>query len=242
MDWIFLAALAGVALACLAISYDIACQWQVHLLPRSKKIAEGVKDRAEQVAANTPESERVAISTVFPDLNDFEIQFALPVWHAEAHEVSCQTQNSLSYAVGVGRTDGEGIERTWSVLNPVGFATKEMGDGARHDAIENKVDHINFEKNINQGAPSDTARILGRITETFAGNTLARKLIVAIAERDKQVAAFRDVDSTLDRSLRRDWKQRIQDWVVDRSKPNPYCLEGGKSGTWASIDTDATES
>jgi hypothetical protein len=57
----------------------------------------------------------------------------------------------LSYAVGVGRTDGEGIERTWAILNPLGYSTKEMGKGAHHDAIENKVDHLNFEKNIGQG-------------------------------------------------------------------------------------------
>ncbi|KAJ6568311.1 hypothetical protein DFH09DRAFT_918130 [Mycena vulgaris] len=126
MDYIFLSAIAGVAVLCLAISYDIACQWKVNLPARARKIAE-----------TTP---------IMTNLDDFEIQFALPIWHAVAHEVSCQTENSLSFAVGVGRTDGEGIERTWAVLNPVGFATKEMGDGARHDAIENKIDHVNFEK------------------------------------------------------------------------------------------------
>ncbi|KAJ7890043.1 hypothetical protein B0H13DRAFT_2341227 [Mycena leptocephala] len=120
-------------------------------------------------------------------------------------------RRTVELPVGVGRTDGEGIERTWAVLNPVGFSTKEMGEGARHDAIENKVDHLNFEKNTGQG------------------KTLARKLIVAIAERDKQVAAFKDVDSTLEHDLRNDWKKQIDDWLVDRSKPNPYCLEGGKS-------------
>ncbi|KAJ7816808.1 hypothetical protein B0H13DRAFT_1923357 [Mycena leptocephala] len=183
-------ALAGVALLCLTISYDIACQWRIHLLERAKKI-EG-KRRAVEIPTRAED-------------------FCLPVWHAQAHEVLCQTDNSLSYALGVGRTDGEGIERTWAVLNPVGFATKEMGEGGRHDAIENKIDHMNFEKNVNQG------------------KTLARKLIVAIAERDKQVAEFKDVDSTLERSLRGEWKTQIEEWIVDRSKPNPYCLPGGKS-------------
>ncbi|KAJ7104597.1 hypothetical protein C8R44DRAFT_887052 [Mycena epipterygia] len=192
MDYILLSALAGVAILLLAISYDIACQWKVHLPERAKKIAE-----------TTPITTR---------LDDFEIQYALPVWHAVAHEITCQTQNSLSFAVGVGRTDGEGIERTWAVLNPIGFATKEMGDGARHDAIKNKVDHLNWEKNLGQG------------------NMLARKIIVAIAERDKQVAAFKEVDGSLHKSLRRDWKARITAWIEDREKPNPYCLEGGKSG------------
>ncbi|KAJ7432257.1 hypothetical protein B0H11DRAFT_1760772 [Mycena galericulata] len=195
MDYIFLSALAGVAVLLLAISYDIACQWKVNLPARAKKIE-----------ATTP---------ITTKLEDYEIQYALPVWHAVAHEVGCQTQNSLSFAEGVGRTDGEGIERTWAILNPVGFSTKEMGDGARHDQIENKVDHLNFEKNIGQGTGWDT---------------LARKLIVAIAERDKQVQNFLDVDESLSSDLRKEWAGRIKAWVGDRSQPNPYCLEGGKDG------------
>ncbi|KAJ7247678.1 hypothetical protein B0H12DRAFT_1072894 [Mycena haematopus] len=43
-----------------------------------------------------------------PAIDSLEIQYALPVWHAGAHETICQTENSLSYAGGVGRTDGEG--------------------------------------------------------------------------------------------------------------------------------------
>ncbi|KAJ7606430.1 hypothetical protein B0H17DRAFT_1221752 [Mycena rosella] len=102
MDYIFLSALIGVAILWLLISYDIACQWKVHLLERAKKIR--------------------AATSIPTNLDNFEIQFALPVWHAEAHEMTCQMQNSLSFAVGMGRTDGEGIERTWAVLNPLGFA------------------------------------------------------------------------------------------------------------------------
>ncbi|KAJ6455127.1 hypothetical protein C8R47DRAFT_996905, partial [Mycena vitilis] len=130
MDYIFLSALMGVSVLALAISYDIVCQW--------KKIEN----------SEMKDSERPAL---LAQLEDFEIQFALPVWHAAAHETSCQSQNSLSYTEGVGRTDGEGIERTWAVLNPLGFSTKEMGYGARQDALENKIDHLNFEKNTRAG-------------------------------------------------------------------------------------------
>lgn len=131
IDYIVLMALMGVTLLAIALSYDIMCQWKLHLQARAKKIEDAM-----------------GLST---HLADFEIVYGLPVWHAAAHETSCQTQNSLSYAEGVGRTDGEGIERTWSVLNPLAYSTKEMGKGARHDAIENKVDHMNFEKNVGQG-------------------------------------------------------------------------------------------
>ncbi|KAJ7687974.1 hypothetical protein B0H16DRAFT_1753198 [Mycena metata] len=191
MDYILLSALLGITLVALTISYDIACQWKINLATRAAKIEKDAD-----------------LST---RLEDFEIQFALPVWHAAAHEVTCQMENSLSYTAGVGRTDGEGIERTWAILNPLGFSTKEMGAGARHDVLENKVDHINWEKNIGQG------------------DTLARKLIVAIAERDKQVAEFVEIDQSLGKRMRAKWQKKVDDWRADRSQANPYVLAGGKA-------------
>ncbi|KAJ6602497.1 hypothetical protein DFH09DRAFT_1301519 [Mycena vulgaris] len=190
MDYIVLSSIIGLTLLWLTISYDIACQWQINLAARMEKMPEALKLGSE-----------------------VEIQYGLPVWHAAAHETECQVKNSLNYLEGVGRTDGEGIERTWSGLNPAGWATKEMGKGARHDSLEDRIDHHNWEKNIRQG------------------DTLARKLVVAIGERDTQVAAFTDVDSTLRSELRKDWQAKIDTWIADRSKPSPYETAGGrKSG------------
>ncbi|KAF7296424.1 CxC2 domain-containing protein [Mycena chlorophos] len=93
---------------------------------------------------------KISAPEITTRLADYAIDFALPVWHAAAH--------------------GEGIERTWAILNPVSYSTKEMSEGHRHDAIEEKVGHINFRKNIGQG------------------DTLARKMIIAIKERDRQCA------------------------------------------------------
>ncbi|KAF7351692.1 CxC2 domain-containing protein [Mycena sanguinolenta] len=190
MDYILLSAVLGVTAMYLAISYDIACQWQINLPMRMAAMPEHL----------------------LLDLLAVTVMFALPVWHAAAHERECQAQNSLSYLPGVGRTDGEGIERTWSHLNPLGWATKEMNVGARHDAIEDKVDHLNFEKNINQ--------------ET----TLPRKLILAIDERDRQVALFTQVDKTLKKGLRKEWQTQIDEWRKNKAKPNPYRLAEGKDG------------
>ncbi|KAJ7050768.1 hypothetical protein C8F01DRAFT_1343613 [Mycena amicta] len=193
MDYILMQALAGPRVKCLVVSYDIACQWKQLLRERVINIMDH---------SNLPAT-----------LDDFDyIGFGLPVWHAAAHEESCQAANSLSFLVGIGRTDGEGIERTWAVLNPIGFATKEMGQGNRHDTIDDKVDHINFEKNVGEG------------------EMLARKLVIAVAERDRQVAEFIEVDSSLNESLRRDWMRQVNEWLADRSKPNPYVLAQGKDG------------
>ncbi|KAJ7716269.1 hypothetical protein B0H16DRAFT_1339234 [Mycena metata] len=174
----------------LAISYDIAYQWQINLRKRLESMP----------------------SHLQVDLALITLLFALPVWHAAAHEVSCQNQNLLTYLDGVGRTDGEGIERTWSELNPIAWATKEMGRGARADAIEDKVDHHNWEKNIGQGT------------------MLPRKLILAIDERDRQVEAFKDIDCTLRTELKKEWQAKIDNWKADRTQPNPYLPAGGKDG------------
>ncbi len=78
-------------------------------------------------------------------------QFGLPVWHAAAHQISCQRENLLSYQPGVGRTDGEGIERTWSELNPAAYSTKEMGPGACADTLDHRIGNHNWQKNTGLG-------------------------------------------------------------------------------------------
>ncbi|KAF7314813.1 CxC2 domain-containing protein [Mycena kentingensis (nom. inval.)] len=136
-------------------------------------------------------------------LNRYTLQFGLPVWHAAAHDAECQAAMSLSHAVGVGRTDGEGIERTWAILNPIAYSTKEMGEGHRHDTIDDKIDNINFLKNVGQG------------------DTLARKYLIALAARDVQVAEFQEVDASLESWMRRDWQRMLDAWNADNSQPNP---------------------
>ncbi|KAJ7060741.1 hypothetical protein C8F01DRAFT_1083718 [Mycena amicta] len=192
MDYILLSALRYANVKELVLSYDIACQWKQHLLERARKLLE---------ETNLP-----------TNLDDFRLGFGLPVWHAAAHEAKCQVENSLSYLRGVGRTDGEGIERTWAQLNPVSFATKEMGEGNRHDTIDDKIDHINFEKNVRQG------------------ETLMRKLIVAIAERDKQTQQFEEMDESLNDNTRNQWSKEIEEWEQDRTKRNPYLIHHGQHG------------
>ncbi|KAJ7061114.1 hypothetical protein C8F01DRAFT_1083331 [Mycena amicta] len=190
MDYIVLATLQDEEVKCITTTYDIACHWQVLLPIRADRIRE-----------------RGELKT---DLSKYKMQFALPVWHAAAHEINCRSKNTLSYAVGVGKTDGEGIERTWSLLNPIGWSTKEMGEGARHDAIEDKIDYLNFEKNVGQG------------------KTLLRKLIVATAECKTQEEEFEHLTSTVSKETVRGWEAMVRGWEKDKTKPNPYLVVGGK--------------
>ncbi|KAJ7834683.1 hypothetical protein B0H13DRAFT_2369770 [Mycena leptocephala] len=128
MDFIVMSSLAGFNLKELTISYDIACQWRKHLLERIEKL---------------PEDMRL-------DFESFLFQCGLPIWHASSHEAECTNRNSLSFLPGVGKTDGEGIERLWADLNAFAYHTKTMGLGHRADTIEDKVNYHNFTKNLAQ--------------------------------------------------------------------------------------------
>ncbi|KAJ6557474.1 hypothetical protein B0H19DRAFT_1261098 [Mycena capillaripes] len=198
MDFIVMSALAGFSLLLLTISYDIACQWKIRLTERNARLPEELR---------------------FP-LDAVKLQCALPVWHAGSHNGDCAEENSLSFKRGVGKTDGEGIERTWSGLNPVAFSTKDAGRGVRADVVEGKIDNHNHLKNMGQG------------------EALRRKMVVAIAERDKQIAAFKIVSKTIDGDVKKTWRKMIEDWEADPSEPNLYTLTRKDCPTEAEVRLD----
>lgn len=134
MDFIFFSSIMFVVVLHLAISYDIVCQWKINLAARNTKLPPQIQQAESD---RQPLAERLA--------------FGLPVWHAAAHEDTCQVTNSLRYQPGMGHTDGEGIERGWSRINPHASSTKEMGQGARHDALDDVFSHHNWERNIGLG-------------------------------------------------------------------------------------------
>ncbi|KAJ7688489.1 hypothetical protein B0H16DRAFT_1753102 [Mycena metata] len=109
MDYI--SVLACIGLLALTISYDIACQWQKTLPQRNTKL-----------------NPRIQL-----DLEHVDVQCGIPVWHAGSHERQCEDENSLKYLEGVGKSNGEGVERFWSHVGP------------------NKIDYHNHEKNLSQG-------------------------------------------------------------------------------------------
>ncbi|KAJ6567629.1 hypothetical protein DFH09DRAFT_1247212 [Mycena vulgaris] len=145
------------------------------------------------------------------------LQCALPVWHAASHEDTCQNANSLSFKVGVGKSDGEGMERTWSVLNPASYHTKDMGKGNWVDTLEDKIDSHNYLKNLG------------------LGDALRRKLAVVRAERDRQVTGFKQISETIDWDVKVLWQGQIDEWLVDETKPNPYMLEKHDGPTEAQV-------
>jgi hypothetical protein len=109
-------------------SYDIACQWSIHLLERIKKL---------------PPLVRLQII--------LQLTFAIPKLHIYGHKLQCQVSYSLHLHPGVGNTDGEGIERSHAFIGPLGTSTREMGPGSRHDTLDDAWGYWNWLKLISLG-------------------------------------------------------------------------------------------
>lgn len=126
MDFIFFLSIMPLLLLSIVISYDIACQWKINLAKRMDNLPEHL-----QISA------AVALAT---------FMFGIPKFHCPAHEEKCVIPHSLNLMPGVGRTDGEGIERNWAEMNRVANSTKEMGPGSRHDVLNNHFGYHNWSK------------------------------------------------------------------------------------------------
>ncbi|CAK5278522.1 unnamed protein product [Mycena citricolor] len=198
MDFIAFSALSGFDLQALTPSYDIGCQWKNKLQERMQRLP----------------------PDLHLSLDDITLQCGLPVWHASSHNSECQNANSLSFKRGVGKTDGEGIERVWSTLNPTGYATKTAGLGMRADILEERIDHNNFMKNLG------------------LAHTLPRRLKIAEAERKIQVDAFADVSASVPTSVMKEWTMNIDAWLADNRKPNPYVLDSSVCVSEAQVRLD----
>src|SRR6188768_2074821 len=84
------------------VSYDIACQWSIHL-------------REHMFALDHQ-------FFLFGD-NVF-VKFLVPKFHLPAHISACRTKFSFNFCPGCARTDGEAPERGWSEINPLATSTR----------------------------------------------------------------------------------------------------------------------
>ncbi|KAG6825919.1 hypothetical protein H0H92_001861 [Tricholoma furcatifolium] len=129
MDYLFYASLFRLKLRSIFVSYDIACQWSIHLRERMLQL--------------DPEF-LIFNSQVFT-------RFVVPKFHLPAHVARCRSNFSLNYTVGAGRTDGEAPERGWAEVNPLASSTKEMGPGSRRDCLDAHFGDYNWRKVVGMG-------------------------------------------------------------------------------------------
>ncbi|KAJ7744329.1 hypothetical protein B0H16DRAFT_1322199 [Mycena metata] len=118
MDYMFLRSIAGSTLRRFFVSYDIACQWHIHVWDRMLTYRD------------------VDITI----LGKKFVTFLIPKFHLPAHIEECNLKFSFRLTRDVGQTDGEAPERGWANTNPLAKSTKEMGPGSRRNTLD---DHFN---------------------------------------------------------------------------------------------------
>jgi hypothetical protein len=69
-------------------------------------------------------------------------------FHLQDHKPKCHVPYSFNFAPGVGRTDGEGVERNWSTLNGVASSVSMMGPGGWWDTLDNFCNYLNWRKTV----------------------------------------------------------------------------------------------
>ncbi|KAF7306305.1 CxC2 domain-containing protein [Mycena indigotica] len=163
------------------ISYDIVCQWMKYLLERLAKL---------------PSMVRLSLALMM-------VRFAIPKMHIKGHLLLCQIFFSLLLILGSGMTDGEGIERPWSMIGGIAASTRVCGPGSRWDQLDDHWSFWNWLKTLGLAL------------------LLRRRMDRAIEECEKQEQDFETLTlGHADRALQ--WKQQVDEFEADNSKPNPY--------------------
>jgi hypothetical protein len=202
MDYLFFSSLSMVWWLWLVMSYDIVCQWHVHLWERMSQFAEHFRF----------------------DLNDKEVTFLIPKFNLPAHVASCQTAFSFNLTPGVGRTDGEAPERGWSGINPISSQTKYMGPASRRDTIDDHFGDWNHKKVIGFGMWYGLELYLRplMIHKCDSGASLLCKLKEAVPERADHVWDFLQFSDSLPATSVLEWTTIVKKWEENNSETNPF--------------------
>ncbi|KAF9472585.1 hypothetical protein BDN70DRAFT_909114 [Pholiota conissans] len=171
MDYLFLSSFKQKdrELVEVTVSYDIACQWSIHLWKRMNSYPSWMHIDHE---------------------NTTTFRFLIPKFHLPAHTRPCQTSYSFNFNKNVGRTDGEGVERGWARINPLAASTREMGPGSRRDTLDDHFGDQNWNKTTKMGIKEAVKEAADRTTshEEFT-NSLFEK---DVHEWTKQLNAWEE--------------------------------------------------
>jgi hypothetical protein len=129
MDWILFSALRDYDILRLYLTYNIACQYY-------KKFWDRMRDLPEYLHLQIPPA---------------DVYFAVPNFHLGVHRMECYAPFSLHFMVGVGLTNGEGIEQNWENSNGAARQMKEMGPGSRQDTLDDIFGAHNYCKTLTLG-------------------------------------------------------------------------------------------
>ncbi|KAG8846910.1 hypothetical protein FRB91_000368 [Serendipita sp. 411] len=148
----------------IVVSYDIACQYSTHFEGRFR-------------------------NSRFLLLPESNIIFLIPKFHLPSHKEACQFRFSFNHVKGVGRSDGEGIERLWSTHNHLSSSTSKMTPAFRQDTLNLHFMDWNMSKSRRMGS------------------TLYSRLMRAYKQLSTVQLEFKELCETLD-------PNRVESWVT----------------------------
>lgn len=204
MDYLFFSSLEGSEVVEMVVSYDIACQWSVHVWERMATYSRRLHF--------DPSGRRVI--------------FLVPKFHLPAHVAKCQTAFSFNLTSCVGRTDGEAPERGWSDINRVATSTREMGPGSRRDTLDDHFGDWNWKKITLFGECNSLLYLQSILTcmHMSSGPTLLRKVKDAVPEKSDQVWAFEQMTASLPPASVATWTSAVELWESDNTQVNPFVV------------------
>lgn len=125
MDFCLLRGLFFVLTLFVIFSYDINCQYSIHLLTRMLEYSSELNSAARGVE---------------------EFIFLIGKFHLRGHIRACLYRFSWHFMPGSGLADGEASERKWANTNPTATSTREMGAGSRADTLDDHIGDANWQK------------------------------------------------------------------------------------------------
>ena len=198
MDFIVFAALVGIILPWIFITYDIGCQW-------SKNFRARMLDFPDNMQINPA----------------MKVDIVILSWHINGHGQRCRKEFCLGYTRGAGRTCGEEVETTWSSTNALAPSVREMAPGARHDTLNDHWNGWNFRKIV--GFRTFHYLLGYRYSHLFnLGSQFSKKFQEAALMSVKQSETFEKFSATFPPETVARWVRMVERWEGDRTAPNPY--------------------
>ncbi|KAJ6579816.1 hypothetical protein B0H10DRAFT_2235569 [Mycena sp. CBHHK59/15] len=177
----------------LFVSYDIVCQWHKNIWRRLAKYGPKIVERGFKRG----------------------YVWLIPKFHLPAHIEACNILYSFNLTPLVGQTDGEAPERGWANTNPLTNSTKEMGPGARCDALDDHFNDWNHKK------------ILG------LGKYLLERVQKAVANMTTFLLELLEAELGLPDAVVTEWTKEMEDSELDAEKPNPFKVTDEHEGLFA---------
>jgi len=106
------------------------------------------------------------LKTEFPDASALHaaasnLIWVIPKMHIHGHTERCQYQFHLAFTEGVGRTDGEGVERVWVDTKAIAIISRDASPAARTDIINSEHNWANWVRALNIGMCGNFVHIIG---------------------------------------------------------------------------------